>query len=57
MASSAPGGSDDDESGRFWPPQAHVMRVRIENANFAVGKSLMSFAKCSMVEMTASNMG
>ena len=53
---SAPGGGGD-ESGKPCPPQAHVMRVRTENASFAVGKSLMSFAKCSTVEMTASNMG
>ena len=42
---------------RSGPPQTSVIRVSTENASFAVGKSLMSFAKCSMVEMTVSNVG
>lgn len=39
------------------PPQVEVSLIKTEKASFAVGKSEWSLAKCSIVEMTVSNVG
>lgn len=47
----------EDGGWRSGPPQAWTMRIRTEKASLAVGKSVMSLARCSIVEMTASKAG
>lgn len=47
----------DDWPGRSGPPQAVTMRVSTINASLAVGKSVTSLLKCSIVEITVSNTG
>ena len=49
-----------DEGGWDWtsgPPHVKTIRVRTVKASLAVGKSVISLARCSMVEMTASKVG
>ena len=39
------------------PPHVEVSLIKTEKASFAVGKSERSLAKCSIAEMTLSNVG
>lgn len=50
----APLDSDKGWFGKSGPPHVLTMRIRTEKASFAVGKSAMSLAKCSIVDITAS---
>ena len=52
-----PFGDEETVIGRSGPPHTRVIRVSTEKANLAVGKSVMSLAKCSIVDMTVSKAG
>ena len=50
-------GAGEEVKGMSGPPQIAVIRIRAVKACFAVGKSAISFAKCSTADITVSKAG